>query len=95
MMQLVHKTIEKFGKNEVRPDEWIDHVIAGLEDSQNSVREAALKAIEGIYKYVNLTPFNMFRIYLFLCTIDSITRCVPCWKQKISASFITIWCVQS
>jgi hypothetical protein len=52
---LVHKTIEKFGKSEVRPDEWIDYVIAGLEDPQNSVREAALKAIEGIYKYVKMT----------------------------------------
>jgi hypothetical protein len=50
VIQLVHKTIEKFGKSEVRPDEWIDYVIAGLEDPQNSVREAALKAIEGIYK---------------------------------------------
>jgi len=47
----VHKTIEKFGKNEVRPDEWIDHVVAALEDSQSTVREAALKTIEGIYKY--------------------------------------------
>lgn len=55
IIQLVHKTIEKFGKSEVRPDEWIDYVIAGLEDPQNSVREAALKAIEGIYKYVKMT----------------------------------------
>ena len=47
----MHKTIEKFGKNEVRPDEWIDHVVAALEDSQSTVREAALKTIEGIYKY--------------------------------------------